>query len=50
MRYLRLVEDWEYFVERGRKLRPIKVLSALLYAQETGLRVPETAVEALTSA
>lgn len=50
MRYLRAVEDWDYLGRRARELRPVKVLSALLYARETGLHIPDGAVEALSNA
>jgi hypothetical protein len=50
MRYFRSVTDWEYLVQRGRGLSPAKLLSALLYARETGLRVPGFAVDSLLSA
>lgn len=49
MDYLRLVDDWDYLVHRAKRYGPRKMLSALLYAGESHIAVPESAIAALTS-
>jgi predicted nucleotidyltransferase len=39
--------DWDYLVNRSRRLAPRRVLSLLLYAESNDLAVPGTAVESL---
>jgi predicted nucleotidyltransferase len=41
--------DWDYLVNRSRRLAPRRVLSLLLYAESNDLAVPATAIEALFS-
>jgi hypothetical protein len=47
MRYLRIVDDWDYFLARAERYGPRKMLSALLYAAESHIEVPERAIEVL---
>jgi hypothetical protein len=48
MRYLREVEDWSYLISRGQRFAPKKILAALLYAKETGERLPPGVIDSLT--
>lgn len=50
MQYLRRTGDWDYLVKRAERYGPRKMLSALLYAGESGIDVPERALDALFAA
>ena len=50
MRYLRVVDDCDYLVARAERYGPRKMLSALLYAAESHITVPERAIAALSNA
>jgi hypothetical protein len=47
MKYLRIVEDWDYLLNRAERYGPRKVLSALLYAAESHIPIPDRAIEVL---
>jgi hypothetical protein len=47
MRYMRVVEDWDYLLTRAERYGPRKMLSALLYAAESHITIPERAIEVL---
>jgi hypothetical protein len=50
MQYLRRTSDWDYLVKRAERYGPRKMLSALLYAGESGIEVPQRALDALLAA
>lgn len=50
MKYLRRIHDWDYLVKRGERYASRKLLSALLYAAESNIDVPERAIDALLAA
>jgi hypothetical protein len=47
MRFLRVVDDWDYLLTRAERYGPRKMLSALLYAAESHIPIPERAIEVL---
>ena len=47
MRYLCIVDDWDYLLARAERYGPRKMLSALLYAAESHITIPERAIEVL---
>jgi hypothetical protein len=47
MRFLRLVRDWEYLLERAETVAPTKTLGALLYALDAGIDIPSAVLDRL---
>ncbi|MGH9167740.1 MAG: hypothetical protein ACRD02_07955 [Acidimicrobiia bacterium] len=47
LRYLKLVQDWGYLLERAEAVAPTKTLGALLYALDAGIDIPGEVLDQL---